>query len=138
MNEHAGLVRRLAACFYELLSLIAIWFFCAFVFVMLDGQIAIPAERLFLQVALWVMTGIYLVACWVKTGQTLAAQAWKIKLVNADQTSLTYKTALVRYVLATVSLFCFGLGFLWAVVDKEHLFLHDRLANTRLIKMPVK
>lgn len=138
MNEHAGLVRRFAACFYELLSLIAIWFFCAFVFVMLDGQIESAAERLLLQVVLWVMTGIYLVACWVKTGQTLAAQAWKIKLVNADKTPLTYRKALVRYLLATVSLFCFGLGFLWAVVDKEHLFLHDRLANTRLVKMPVQ
>ena len=138
MNEHAGFVRRLAACFYELLSLIAIWFFCAFVFVMLDGQIESAAERLLLQVVLWVVTGVYLVACWVKTGQTLAAQAWKIKLVNADKTPLACKTALIRYVLATVSLFCFGLGFLWAVVDKEHLFLHDRLANTRLIKMPVQ
>ncbi len=65
MNEHAGLVRRLAACFYELLSLIAIWFFCAFVFVMLDGQIESAAERLLLQVVLWVVTGVYLVACWV-------------------------------------------------------------------------
>jgi uncharacterized RDD family membrane protein YckC len=138
MNEHAGFVRRLAACFYELLSLIAIWFFCAFVFVMLDGQIESAAERLLLQVVLWVVTGVYLVACWVKTGQTLAAQAWKIKLVNADKTPLACKTALIRYVLATVSLFCFGLGFLWAIVDKEHLFLHDRLANTRLIKMPDK
>ncbi|MFV1921929.1 MAG: RDD family protein [Methylotenera sp.] len=138
MNEHAGLARRLAACSYELLSLIAIWFFCAFVFVMFDGQIEIVAERLLLQVALWVMTGLYLVACWVKTGQTLAAQAWKIKLMNADKTPLTYKTALLRYLLANLSLFCFGLGFLWAVVDKEQLFLHDRLANTRLIKIPVQ
>ena len=138
MNEHAGLVRRFAACFYELLSLIAIWFFCAFVFVMLDGQIEITADRLLLQVTLWLVTGVYLVACWVKTGQTLAAQAWKIKFVNADKSPLTYKTALVRYVLASVSLFCFGLGFLWAVVDKEHLFLHDRLAHTRLLKAPVK
>lgn len=138
MNEHAGLVRRFAACFYELLSLIAIWFFCAFVFVMLDGQIEIAADRLLLQVTLWLVTGVYLVACWVKTGQTLAAQAWKIKLVNADKSPLTYKTALVRYVLASVSLFCFGLGFLWAFVDKEHLFLHDRLVKTQLIKLPVK
>lgn len=138
MNENAGLVRRLAACLYELLSLIAIWFLCAFIFVMLDGQIAIPTERLLLQVSLWVVTGIYLIACWVKTGQTLAAQAWKIKLVKVDKTSVSYQTALVRYVLATLSLSCFGLGFLWAIVDKEHLFLHDRLANTRLINMPVQ
>ncbi len=138
MNEHAGLVRRYVACLYELLSLIAIWFFCAFVFVMLNGHIEIAMERLLLQITLWVVTGIYLVTCWVKTGQTLAAQAWKIKLVNADNTLLTYKKACVRYLLATLSLCCFGLGFLWAVVDKEHLFLHDRLMNTLLIKVPAQ
>jgi uncharacterized RDD family membrane protein YckC len=138
MSEYAGMARRFAACFYELLSLIAIWFFCALVFVMLNGQIENAAERLLLQIALWVITGIYLIACWVKTGQTLAAQAWKIKLVGADNRLVTYKTALIRYALATLSLFCLGLGFLWALVDQEHLFLHDRLANTRLIKMPDK
>ncbi|HSR02302.1 MAG TPA: RDD family protein [Methylophilaceae bacterium] len=138
MSERAGLVRRFLACLYELLSLIAIWFFCAFVFVMLNGHIEIVVERLLLQITLWVISGIYLVVCWVKTGQTLAAQAWKIKLVNTDNTLLTYKKACIRYLLATMSLCFFGLGFLWAVVDKEHLFLHDRLSNTLLIKVPVQ
>jgi hypothetical protein len=25
-----------------------------------------------------------------------------------------------------------GLGFIWAVLDREHQFLHDRLAGTRI------
>lgn len=139
MSEYAGLARRFAACFYEVLSLIAIWFFCAFIFVMLNGQIENAAERLLLQITLWVMTGIYLGACWVKTGQTLAAQAWKIKLVNANDNRLvTYKIALIRYALATLSLLFLGLGFLWAFIDKEHLFLHDRLIKTRLVRVSVQ
>jgi hypothetical protein len=37
-------------------------------------------------------------------------------------------------VLASISLLVFGLGYLWALVDKEHLFLHDRMLKTHFIK----
>ena len=135
MMQNAGLMKRFAASVYELLSLFAIWLLCTFVFVMASGGADNALERLSLQIILWVVTGAYFVFCWVKTGQTLAAQAWKIKLVNAKDSSLTIQQALFRYVLATISLVTFGLGFLWAIVDKEHLFLHDRFAKTRFIKL---
>lgn len=138
MIEHAGLTRRLLACLYELLSLVAIWLFCTFVFVMVHGQVETTMERLALQVLLWVITGVYLIACWVKTGQTLASQAWKIQILNDDNALLRPRKALIRYILATVSLILLGLGFLWAIIDKEHLFLHDRLIKTKIIKVPVQ
>jgi hypothetical protein len=28
-----------------------------------------------------------------------------------------------------------GLGFIWALVDKDSLFLHDRLLKTRFIRV---
>jgi uncharacterized RDD family membrane protein YckC len=135
MTQNASLIKRLAASLYELLSLIAIWLLCTFVFVMFSGDVDTAIERFSLQAILWIVTGIYFVVCWIATGQTLATQAWKIKLVNTDNKLLSIQQALFRYVLANVSLFVFGLGFLWAVVDKEHLFLHDRVLNTRLIKL---
>jgi len=132
MLKNAGLMRRFAASIYELLSLIAIWLLTTFVFVMFFGSAETALERFALQVVLWLVTGVYLMACWVKTGQTLATQAWKIKLVNADGQLLSIKQAFMRYVLASISLLVLGLGFLWALVDKDRLFLHDRLSKTRL------
>jgi uncharacterized membrane protein YciS (DUF1049 family) len=44
--------------------------------------------------------------------------------------------AMARYVLSTLSLVLFGLGFLWAMVDRDHLYLHDRLLNTHIIYVP--
>lgn len=134
MTQHASLVKRFAAIVYELLSLIAVWLLCTFVFVMLIGNVDTATERFSLQIVLWVVTGFYFVACWITTGQTLATQAWKVKVVTIDNRLLSLRQALLRYGLANLSLFLFGLGFLWALVDKEHLFLHDRLLNTRLIK----
>src|SRR6266704_3164467 len=41
--------------------------------------------------------------------------------------------AALRYALAWPSLLVFGVGFLWAFVDRDRQFLHDRLAGTRIV-----
>ncbi len=60
-------------------------------------------------------------------------QAWRFKLVAQHHDPLPKSTALIRYLLASLSLALFGLGFLWAIVDKDRLFLHDRLLNSKII-----
>ncbi len=131
--QNAGLIKRYGAGLYELLSLVAIWLLCTFVFEMLVHHLPVELKRPLLQLILWSVTGLYFIVCWLRTGQTLATQAWKIKLVDADGQLLSLQQALYRYVLASLSLMLFGLGFLWALIDRERLFLHDRLLNTRLI-----
>ncbi|MFW5432479.1 MAG: RDD family protein [Methylophilaceae bacterium] len=132
MMQNASLIKRLAACLYELLTLLAIWLLSTFVFMLLFGELDTAFKRHLLQAFLWVFTGAYFTVCWVKTGQTLAMQAWKIKLVNVENDYLSFRQAMLRYVLATASLGFFGAGFLWSLVDNEQLFLHDRLLRTRL------
>jgi uncharacterized RDD family membrane protein YckC len=102
---------------------------------MLFGIAEAGLTRFFLQLLLWLVAGAYFVRCWVTTGQTLAAQAWKIRVVNQSGNPLTIAQAVLRYLLATLSLFGFGLGFLWAVFDREKLFLHDRILKTRFTKV---
>lgn len=133
--QTASLIKRTIACLYEALALIAIWLLCTFIFLLVFGDADTVFKRLTLQFFLWVLTGLYFVLCWVKTGQTLAMQAWKIQLVDAKHECLSIKQALLRYALATISLSVFGVGFLWALVDKKHLFLHDRLLKTRLVQL---
>jgi uncharacterized RDD family membrane protein YckC len=135
MNHSIGLIRRFAACVYEFLSLLALWLLCTAIFMMLFDIADTSLKRFCLQLLLWLATGAYFIRCWVITGQTLAAQAWKIKLVNQQGETLTIAQAMLRYVFATFSMLGFGLGFLWAFIDKEQLFLHDRLLKTRLIKV---
>ena len=125
--------RLFAACVYELLLLIALWFISAWIFIALFGDATHSYKRLILQVFLWLVTGAYFVWCWSKSGQTLAAQTWKIKLVNRTRTTLSVKEAIIRYVLASLSALVFGLGFLWAFVDKNRLYLHDRLLKSHFV-----
>jgi len=78
-----------------------------------------------LQFFILVVLGAYFLWCWLRGGQTLAMRAWRIRLVD-----VTPRKALVRFVLAAALL---PLSILWALVDRDRQFLHDRLAGTRLI-----
>ena len=125
---------KLGACLlYELLTVIAIVFVSAGLFLWIAGDATQGIKRLLLQIFLWLIVGAYFVWCWQKSGRTLAMQAWKFKLVVNDSQFLSLKLAILRYVLATLSLVLCGLGFVWAIVDSQHLFLHDRLLKSRIV-----
>jgi uncharacterized RDD family membrane protein YckC len=128
---------KLGACFiYDALAVVALCFVSALVVIILIGDASYGLKRYLLQVVLWLAIGVYFVWCWKKTGQTLAMKTWQLKLVNEDGQLLPLNLAMARYVLSTLSLVLFGLGFLWAMVDRDHLYLHDRLLNTHIIYVP--
>jgi uncharacterized RDD family membrane protein YckC len=140
MMPTATRIKLLAACLYELLLLIALWMLCTWIFVSMFGEATGGYKRYVLQLVLWLATGMYFVWCWCKSGQTLAAQTWKIKLVTQDlanqqNNTLNPKQAIIRYALASASLLACGAGYLWVFIDKNGLFLHDRLLKTRFIQL---
>ena len=49
-----------------------------------------------------------------------------------DVIEVTPRRALLRFALAAI-LVPTGISLLWACFDREGLFLHDRLAGTRLV-----
>ena len=125
---------KLGACLiYEALTVVALSIVLAGFFVWFAGDATQGLKRVLLQLFLWLGIGVYLIRCWVKTGQTLAMQAWRLKLVNQDAALLSFRHAVIRYMLATMSLMMLGLGFLWVLFDKDRLFLHDRLLKCKII-----
>lgn len=135
-TEQAATPSRLklgAAVLYEALTVLALSFVCAGLFVWLAGDATQGVKRVLLQLFLWSALGVYFVRCWIKTGQTLALQAWQLKLLTQDDARLNLHQAIARYLLASISFIFLGLGFLWALVDRDKLFLHDRLLKTKII-----
>ena len=55
-------------------------------------------------------------------------------MVTREGAPLAWRHALLRYAIALPGTLLFGIGFLWALLDRERLFLHDRLAGTRIIE----
>ena len=130
---------KLGACLiYEALVVIALSLAVTTMFVLSLGEATAGVKRYLLQLFLWLTVGVYFVWCWQKKGQTLAMQTWQLKLLNQEAQLLPLKAAMVRYVLASLSLMVFGLGFLWAIVDRDRLFLHDRLLKNKIIYAPRK
>lgn len=128
---------RLGACIvYDGLVVLALSFALALVFILLFGDASHGFKRYGLQLFLWLGVGLYFVWCWRKSGQTLAMQTWQLKLSNAQLGRLSWPQALLRYVMASLSLGVFGLGFIWAVFDPDRLFLHDRLLGSRITFVP--
>ena len=122
-----SLARRLAAMVYEAFLIFAVAFFAAWVFFFASGarDATSGVLRRELQLFIVVVLAAYFLWCWLRGGQTLAMRAWHIRLVD-----VTPRKALVRFLLAAALL---PLSILWALVDRDRQFLHDRLAGTRLI-----
>jgi uncharacterized RDD family membrane protein YckC len=124
-----GLARRVASLLYEAVLVFAVAFFAGFAFLFASGGAPLEGWVLRAHQALVVaVLAAYFLWCWLRGGQTLAMKAWRLRL-----TGVTPARALLRFLLALV-LVPTGIAILWALVDRERQFLHDRIAGTRLVR----
>ena len=82
---------------------------------------------------LTLVTLAYFLWFWIHGGQTLAMKTWKLRLCESQTGGRPpLRQLLLRFSLAWPSVLFFGIGLLWALVDRDRQFLHDRLAGTRI------
>lgn len=135
--DPAGVGRRLASMVYESLLLLGVLFVAFMLPHLALGMgfaIVLPGPLLFLHVFL--VVGAYFVWYWRHGGQTLAMQTWRLRIVAGNGQPPELRRLMLRYFLSWPSLLLYGAGLLWALVDRERLFLHERLSDTRLICVP--
>ncbi len=136
--EPAGLRRRLASMLYEsmlLLGVLALTFLVPYLILGVGFGLAPPGWFAWLHI--FAVLGLYFVWYWRRQGQTLAMQTWRLKLVDAaDGRKLGTARCWLRYALAWPSVLLGGVGLLWALVDRDRQFLHDRLARTCIVLLP--
>jgi uncharacterized RDD family membrane protein YckC len=130
------LIKRYLAVVYEALLLLALAMVLTAAYIMLVGDASQGWKRLGLQLLLWTAIGGYFVRCWVVTGQTLASQTWRLKVVDAQGKLLPKQQAVIRYLVASVLLLPAGITLWWAIFDREQQFLHDRLLGSRIVELP--
>ncbi|MBX3639049.1 MAG: RDD family protein [Nitrosomonas sp.] len=131
----SGFWRRFICLLYEALILLAVIFIASFLFHLILRDTSTAYFQPLYRSYLLIVMGYYFVWFWTHGGQTLAMQTWKIRVVTSDGQKLSSRKAIIRYLLAVTGILCFGIGLLWALIDREHQYLHDRLAGTRLIKI---
>lgn len=156
--------RRVSCCLYEQLVLLGV---IAFTFLLpnlglgiLFG-VSLPSWLTFLY--LYSVLGLYFVWYWTKSGQTLAMQTWRIRMIGANGLHLNRRQAIWRYVYGSLwilpcillqwifhlekwqiieMLFAVAL-FIWPLstfLDRrkplERQSLPDRMAGSRLVELP--
>jgi len=133
----AGIGRRLGSLLYEALlvfSLLLIGFWIPQSLLFAAGW---PLSGRWLLLHVFLLLLVYFLWFWLKTGQTLPMKTWKLRIVDAEANQpLRPAQALLRYLAAWPSIALGGIGILWAIVDPDHRFLHDRIAGTRIIDAP--
>lgn len=141
--KSAALWKRLFATIYDLLILTAVSLlygaFATLISTLVLGNEAKdfnPNTNGMLVFAGWIAIILFFYCFfWLRVGQTVAMKAWRLKLIHESGDKLTVKTCLLRSVLGVLSLSCFGLGYLWAIVDPDNRTAHDRLTKTRVVQL---
>lgn len=138
------LLRRLAAMIYDTLLVLPLIMASVAVFMGVrtlivgspgEGEVVQLDAILVRLVALVTVIGFF---CWFwsKNGQTLGMQAWRIKLVDFSGQQPGPGQAVIRCLAAVLSAACFGLGYLWCLIDRNGRYWHDYLSRTELILLP--
>ncbi len=129
-----AIARRLASAGYDLLLTAALAIVVTFPFLAVFGDSTQGWRRHVLQGWVLVAIGIYYVWFWTRGGQTLPMKTWRIRLVRVEDAGpVPAARAIHRYLLALLGTLAVGLGFAWALFDRDRQFLHDRLAGTALV-----
>jgi len=92
------------------------------------NPMAVAAIGLFL--GLTVLYQLYFASM---AGQTLGMRVVRIRLISSRGRAPGPVRGLLRVVALAVSLLPGGLGWLWALFDREHRALHDHVAGTYVI-----
>lgn len=136
--------RRFAAMLYDLFPLLGLWIIGAALWMLAFhrgdsvAQLAAvtldPLDRVLRDLWLLALAAAYFVVSWVRVGATVGSRAWKFRLVRHDGSRVDARTALLRFVLAVVSLAALGCGFWYAWFDPERRTWHDRVCGTRVTR----
>lgn len=131
----AGLPRRLAAMLYDSLLLAGLLFSFTLAVVLVRGGAAVAPGTWWFSAALLSIVVVFFAGFWVRGGQTLGMRAWRIRLQRRDGRAATWPFALLRLAAACLALLPFGLGYLWSLLDRDKLCWHDRLSDTRVVRV---
>jgi len=84
---------------------------------------------------LLMLNGGYLVAFTTAGGQTIGKMFCHLKVVGIEGEPVSLSKAMLRVVSFFVSILPFGLGFIAQFGDRYRRTVHDRLAETRVVKV---
>lgn len=131
----AGFFRRFGAMLYDTFLLFAVLFGAGAVAMLVVGGEISDGNPVYFTYLISVAY-LFFAWFWLRAGQTLGMQTWRLRLVTFDGRKPNVQQTLLRFVGSLLSWLAGGLGFLWIFVDKDRLAWHDYLSGTMIIWYP--
>jgi uncharacterized RDD family membrane protein YckC len=136
--QPASLPRRLAALVYDALLLFAIMMIVTALFLPLTGGEAVrwktfPAVTVLHRLALFGVVLAFYGLFWTRRGQTLGMLSWRLRTERLDGSRLSWRDSTRRVCGGLLSCLPAGLGWWWALFDRERRTWHDMLSHTRTV-----
>jgi len=86
----------------------------------------------------WLIKIAYFAGFWKWRGQTPGKMVMGIKVIRTDSSPVSWPHALLRYLGYMVSTMILFIGFIWIAFDGRKQGIHDKIADTYVVKLPVK
>jgi uncharacterized RDD family membrane protein YckC len=141
--EYAGFWIRFGAGIIDLFILLAVPYSICLTVYKFSG-FTIQAVHINISIiatcfVLWFLLIIaYFAGFWVWRGQTPGKMATGIKVIRTDSSPVAVQSALLRYLGYLVSTVTVFAGFIWIAFDSRKQGLHDKIADTYVVKLPVR
>jgi len=138
--EYAGFWIRLGAAVIDGIIFLLILFILRYDVFLKFIALMLP-QVTFITIAIlvpWVIHISYFVSLWAWRGQTPGMIIIGIKIIRTDSSPLTWQYALLRYLGCLVSTIILFIGFIWIAFDSRKQGLHDKIADTYVVKLPVR
>ena len=131
---YCSLARRLLVMLYDAVILLGLLIVASAMALPFGNVNKVAFQDFWFTLWLFVVCLIYLTVCWRYGGMTLGMRAWKVRLYRDEEQVLSWPRCLLRGLVGIVSLAFFGLGVLWALLDKKNRGWHDLAAGTVLLR----
>jgi len=137
--EYAGFWLRTGAYLLDLLLLFLLIYSLFNIF----SPFLVDLFRSFISVFIFslillIIKTAYFVTFWVWRGQTLGYMLLGLKVIRTDSSTVDWWHALIRFgggILCVLT--CFA-GFIMIAFDSKKQGLHDKIADTYVVKLPVR
>ena len=148
--ELAGFWTRMGALFIDIFILVAINWVINTTWALASGggfMAEVPADpHMEVVGASWPLGALiaflifiaYIILFWRWKGQTPGKMILRLKIIRADGSNLGWSDVILRFLSYIISSVIFFIGFIWAFFDDYNQGIHDKLANTFVIRMARK
>jgi uncharacterized RDD family membrane protein YckC len=139
--EYAGFWLRLGSA---VIDYVVLFLIILFVYILFNPNHSISTSSMpiirvvAVSIIGFVIAAAYFIAFWAWRGQTLGKMVMGIKIIRSKSNPVDRSHSIQRFVGYILCFLTIFIGFIWIAFDSHKQGLHDKIADTCVVKLPVR